>query len=439
MPIVRSKQGCFTCRSRRKKCDEQRPKCTACSRNFLTCEWPTYPNQTLLQFKHAQKITSNGGSSSSKSSESVPDSYAWMLTAFLGQTPEDDMALLEALMGPFFLSLIPEQTRAKAKEQFLLQQRTSVPLKKIAECIGALLMSKDEECQEQLYEETLRTLSEEFGSATNDTVEDWALNTINLLTLREFSLENPRVSELVKHMQASFHVIATRICHNQILFWLRLAADSYTFYSGMLILCSDPDGIAKITNPIEVEKIWELLYSDADGHNYDTNPILSELYGSFNLTNQASFLLRSTKPHCDKLGTVLLRKVERLAMRAASPLLLVMYCCCQIILLKTLKPDISNLEKLVVLVNEQLIGDLTRVPTAEMSLFGILPIVICAACSVKQAHRATIMRLCSENNWGAPTELNLKFSLALQSIWQNDTGISALSDTGLLGKLLLNA
>ncbi|KAJ5110614.1 hypothetical protein N7532_001149 [Penicillium argentinense] len=39
--IVRVRTGCWTCRRRKKKCDEVRPICGGCSRNELGCSWPT--------------------------------------------------------------------------------------------------------------------------------------------------------------------------------------------------------------------------------------------------------------------------------------------------------------------------------------------------------------------------------------------------------------
>lgn len=36
---TRSKVGCLSCRGRRKRCDLQRPVCTACARNNLGCHW----------------------------------------------------------------------------------------------------------------------------------------------------------------------------------------------------------------------------------------------------------------------------------------------------------------------------------------------------------------------------------------------------------------
>lgn len=38
----RVKTGCLTCRQRRKKCDERKPVCTGCTRNFLECDWPNH-------------------------------------------------------------------------------------------------------------------------------------------------------------------------------------------------------------------------------------------------------------------------------------------------------------------------------------------------------------------------------------------------------------
>lgn len=36
---TRTTTGCLTCRMRRKRCDQERPRCTGCSRNVLICRW----------------------------------------------------------------------------------------------------------------------------------------------------------------------------------------------------------------------------------------------------------------------------------------------------------------------------------------------------------------------------------------------------------------
>ncbi|CEI70510.1 unnamed protein product [Fusarium venenatum] len=41
----RSKNGCLTCRSKRKKCDEIKPRCTSCIKSNQTCVWPSKDEQ----------------------------------------------------------------------------------------------------------------------------------------------------------------------------------------------------------------------------------------------------------------------------------------------------------------------------------------------------------------------------------------------------------
>ncbi|CDK27624.1 unnamed protein product [Kuraishia capsulata CBS 1993] len=42
--ITRTKTGCLCCRKRKKKCDELRPKCSGCRRNYLECVYPDQPS-----------------------------------------------------------------------------------------------------------------------------------------------------------------------------------------------------------------------------------------------------------------------------------------------------------------------------------------------------------------------------------------------------------
>lgn len=51
--IRRSRTGCFTCRSRKKKCNEARPICSGCRRNDLECRWPA-PQSSAKRPKEGQ-------------------------------------------------------------------------------------------------------------------------------------------------------------------------------------------------------------------------------------------------------------------------------------------------------------------------------------------------------------------------------------------------
>ncbi|KAK7216065.1 hypothetical protein V2G26_004068 [Clonostachys chloroleuca] len=49
--IVRSRTGCHACRTRRKKCEEQKPVCTRCAGSGVECR---YGNDTV-EFRHANE------------------------------------------------------------------------------------------------------------------------------------------------------------------------------------------------------------------------------------------------------------------------------------------------------------------------------------------------------------------------------------------------
>jgi hypothetical protein len=53
--LTRVKTGCLTCRQRKKKCDEVRPVCTGCMRNYIECTWP----ETLVAVNATKKRMSS--------------------------------------------------------------------------------------------------------------------------------------------------------------------------------------------------------------------------------------------------------------------------------------------------------------------------------------------------------------------------------------------
>ena len=63
--IVRVRTGCWSCRRRKKKCDEVRPICGGCMRNDLGCQWPTVPGKNSDSASHLSRISDERRSSSS--------------------------------------------------------------------------------------------------------------------------------------------------------------------------------------------------------------------------------------------------------------------------------------------------------------------------------------------------------------------------------------
>ncbi|KAK7422934.1 hypothetical protein QQZ08_009292 [Neonectria magnoliae] len=60
MPIIRSRTGCFTCRRRKKKCNEEKPVCSGCKRNKLECHWPTESSNSSSSQKRADAAAGSG-------------------------------------------------------------------------------------------------------------------------------------------------------------------------------------------------------------------------------------------------------------------------------------------------------------------------------------------------------------------------------------------
>ncbi|KAH7314143.1 hypothetical protein BKA65DRAFT_116714 [Rhexocercosporidium sp. MPI-PUGE-AT-0058] len=70
-PKLRTKAGCVTCRTRRKKCDQGKPICATCDRLCLDCE---YPDRDSLEDRRERRAPNSRWSPKSKSPETSPSS-----------------------------------------------------------------------------------------------------------------------------------------------------------------------------------------------------------------------------------------------------------------------------------------------------------------------------------------------------------------------------
>ncbi|KAK4159047.1 C6 zinc finger domain protein [Cladorrhinum sp. PSN259] len=94
-------KGCFTCRKRKKKCDERKPICLACDRNSLICIYPTPPQEPDPHgdIKAQPPPALTPLSSLSSSSQSLPTG----LTRLSQQPPLEIPLLLQKRPGSKFL------------------------------------------------------------------------------------------------------------------------------------------------------------------------------------------------------------------------------------------------------------------------------------------------------------------------------------------------
>lgn len=121
----RSLTGCLTCRRRKKKCDETKPICTACTRNHQKCSWPAeiaYRGPRNLMFPAARQkcirypghvdpsvpLSNLTGSllSATKALE-LTDVSTVLLTHYLSETSNLLSSLPPGDNNPFLTVLVP--------------------------------------------------------------------------------------------------------------------------------------------------------------------------------------------------------------------------------------------------------------------------------------------------------------------------------------------
>ncbi|KAJ5938856.1 hypothetical protein N7466_001990 [Penicillium verhagenii] len=130
---ARSRFGCLSCKHRKKKCDEQKPICTACLRNSLGCVWPdpitdtqrgfasrlqplnTRPTieldaRTLVRAAHPDFPT--GSIPSCPANFALPGSIAqasetWRLLDHYLKDTANRLACLQDSQNPFLHTLLP--------------------------------------------------------------------------------------------------------------------------------------------------------------------------------------------------------------------------------------------------------------------------------------------------------------------------------------------
>ncbi|CUA71751.1 Lysine biosynthesis regulatory protein LYS14 [Saccharomyces cerevisiae S288c] [Rhizoctonia solani] len=95
--FIRSTTGCYACKTRRKKCDETKPKCLRCSKSKIDCEYE-YVSPTGKSTKKRTKPAPRPTSEQAKKSETQP--------ANLGTIPEQT-GISEASLGLFDYPLVP--------------------------------------------------------------------------------------------------------------------------------------------------------------------------------------------------------------------------------------------------------------------------------------------------------------------------------------------
>lgn len=423
----RSKKGCFTCRLRRKKCDEQKPRCTGCQRNYLACNWPRYDKQTLRSFSSEREddqllIESSQAGALDKNRQ-----------AFLEHDEEDkykDNELLRFILGPFVNLIAPELIKGRVKAHFLSQLRRSPAFITISECLGEKYVKDRSDYGDLLYVETIGLIKKELESTNKDIREDWILNIITFFIFRELGTDSPQLQNITTHMRAAFEIISQRILGGATTFGLYISADSFLYHYSLVVLCCLVEMESQIPNSLVVEKVWEVLYGNAR-HNSDVNPLLANKYVAYIYLCHAAFLLRFPLLNNWILAKTVMKKLEVSLLKKDSPFKRAVLMSTKLILLHVIHkgdPSFSKVQSL----EAPFLDALVSSSDEELRLFGLWPITACALICKSKKSRETLMSI----YYRARDESNPLRSL-IEEIWNEDTGFHALDDLTVMQKMFL--
>ena len=119
---TRVKSGCLTCRGRRKKCDETRPRCLNCARWHVCCTWPSFqitgPSSSSAGHKRIVKTGSQkpAGESSTRASSPLRFLFDGDTSISLQLTSPDPLTHTPPLG---FLSFSPSDSSWPSSSQLL--------------------------------------------------------------------------------------------------------------------------------------------------------------------------------------------------------------------------------------------------------------------------------------------------------------------------------
>ena len=96
----RTRAGCLSCRARKKKCDEVKPRCAGCRRNLLVCEWPS---ALRAQFERDTGGSPENAAGPAASSSRHSDPTNWLA----GDTADAGLQLVAHAVPPATVKVPP--------------------------------------------------------------------------------------------------------------------------------------------------------------------------------------------------------------------------------------------------------------------------------------------------------------------------------------------
>lgn len=247
--LKRSKKGCFSCKKRKVKCDENKPNCKNCNRSKLQCQWPEdihHRYEKVVCFKSAltnKKESSIGEAWSSVQHNSFMRNSACGIQAI--PTPNSDMFSPSSVFPAdeyrlwlpdvelsrqdayFYFSFVdrflptiahPFIREKLSTARLLLRHTADFPiLREVYLACGVSILAFDfpsyKEIAASRYSKALKSLYNVMKDASINLWEDWLFNAVQMLQI--LCLRNNFTGygsfHGLQHFRAAYTIITKRL------------------------------------------------------------------------------------------------------------------------------------------------------------------------------------------------------------------------------------
>ncbi|CAG8089353.1 unnamed protein product [Penicillium salamii] len=270
---VRTRTGCFECRKRRKKCDEQRPSCQRCANVGSACTWPTITSQPMDGRMRENRQWKPRSPSLKIENEALYTHFA--------------TAVMPRLVRPNCPSVYSDQSH-----MFQLSQQFP-PLMEIMIAIAALDIGNDE-LAIQHYLHSLRGLQGRIIGASDTGNDDGLLATTICLCVFE-NLRTDSPPNIGLHAKAAGVLLsqrhpekATQSPYQPGVIFQRTCVESFLYHSTLMMLLN-------ISLDVTPDHIPQYLACAPSDEQAAPGPVLDESYQFFFMIANVTRLARLSR------------------------------------------------------------------------------------------------------------------------------------------------
>ncbi|SGZ50048.1 CIC11C00000004528 [Sungouiella intermedia] len=421
---TRSKSGCFTCRARRKKCDEKRPSCSGCIRNNFACDWPMYHNQTLRDFRnHTLK--------------SVPRQVLQQLSPQSPSQPTEldissqEKLCLEYILGPFVKLMCPTPAADKIREHIEEQLLRDEVFRKVSICLGNFHNPTFGTVgHEQLLQNALESFRLKLAnSGSNGMLNLDTLHSVSFLNFLELTGANRLLHKVVLHMETIFQIMCNIIADGTYLETtiFRACADSFYYNYGLVLLCSSKGEAERLPNVYNVNAIWKALHMD-NVHDYELNPILGNKFPAISFINRACYIFRNNIVERRALAYLLKAEIDKTLLTKMSQHQEVLLKSAEMLILNILHRRHDEVDIQKAQFTKKCLAYLQELKAEEADFVIVWAYFICGVCIVLEEEKQQLRQIVKNGNLNpAIYFLDIMLQLIEQS-WKAGKGLECLHE-----------